>query len=79
MARPCGKKAALSCLWRTGNTRLFTATVLLALGPLISAVGTTFNTAGNAEEARNTPFCPSQEKFHAVVVLRGLRNISDAP
>ena len=26
----------------------------------------------------NTPFCPSQEKFHTVV-LRGLRNISEAP
>ena len=31
-----------------------------------------------AEEARNTPFCPSQEKFHTVV-LRGVRNISEAP
>jgi hypothetical protein len=30
------------------------------------------------EEAINTPFCPLQEKFHAFV-LRGLRNISEAP
>jgi hypothetical protein len=30
------------------------------------------------EEARNTPLCPSQEKFHTFV-LRGLRNISEAP
>jgi hypothetical protein len=28
-----------------------------------------------AEEAINTPFCPSQEKFHTVV----LRGISDTP
>jgi hypothetical protein len=37
-------------------------------------------TSGSSEldqEARNTPFCPSQEKFHTVV-LRGVRNISDA-
>ena len=33
--------------------------------------------AGRAlEEARNTPFCPSQGKFHTVV-LRGVRNISE--
>ena len=31
-----------------------------------------------AEEAINTPFCPSQEIFHTFV-LRGLRNISEAP
>ena len=31
-----------------------------------------------AEEAINTSFCPSQEKFHTFV-LRGLRNISEAP
>jgi hypothetical protein len=30
------------------------------------------------EEARHTPFCPLQEKFHTFV-LRGLRNISEAP
>ena len=30
------------------------------------------------EEARNAPFCPSQEKFHTVV-LQGVRNISEAP
>ena len=30
------------------------------------------------KEARNTPFCPSQEKFYSVV-LRGVRNISEAP
>jgi hypothetical protein len=30
------------------------------------------------EEAINTPFCPLQEKFHTFV-LRGLRNISEAP
>ena len=30
------------------------------------------------EEVRNTPFCPLQEKFHTFV-LRGLRNISEAP
>jgi hypothetical protein len=30
------------------------------------------------EEAINTPFCPSQEKFHTGV-LRGVRNISVAP
>jgi hypothetical protein len=29
-------------------------------------------------EARNTPFCPSQDKFHTVV-LRGVRNISETP
>ena len=31
-----------------------------------------------AKEARNTPLCPSQEKFHTGV-LRGLRNTSEAP
>jgi hypothetical protein len=31
-----------------------------------------------AQEAINTPFCPLQEKFHTFV-LRGLRNISEAP
>ena len=31
-----------------------------------------------AEEARNIQFCPLQEKFHTFV-LRGLRNISEAP
>ena len=31
-----------------------------------------------ATEAKNTLFCPSQEKFHTVV-SRGLRNISEAP
>jgi hypothetical protein len=31
-----------------------------------------------AEGAINTPFCPLQEKFHTFV-LRGLRNISEAP
>ena len=30
------------------------------------------------EEAMNAPFCPLQEKFH-IFVLRGLRNISEAP
>ena len=30
------------------------------------------------QEARNTPFCPSQGKSHTVV-LRGLGNISEAP
>ena len=30
------------------------------------------------EEAINTPFCPLQEKFNTFV-LRGLRNISEAP
>jgi hypothetical protein len=30
------------------------------------------------QEARNTPFCPLQEKFHTFVV-RGLSNISEAP
>jgi hypothetical protein len=30
------------------------------------------------EEAINTAFCPLQEKFHTFV-LRGLRNISEAP
>jgi hypothetical protein len=30
------------------------------------------------KEARNTPFCHSQEKFHTVV-LSGVRNISEAP
>ena len=29
-------------------------------------------------EARNTPFFPSQEKSHTVV-LRGVRNISEVP
>jgi hypothetical protein len=36
---------------------------------------------GEAEidkETRNTPFCPSHEKLHTVV-LPGLRNISEAP
>ena len=31
-----------------------------------------------AMQARNTAFCPSPEKFHTVV-LRGVRNISEAP
>ena len=30
------------------------------------------------KEARKSPFCPSQEKFHTVV-LGGVRNISEAP
>jgi ABC-type multidrug transport system ATPase subunit len=30
------------------------------------------------KESRNTPFCPSQERFHTVV-LRGVRNISESP
>jgi hypothetical protein len=30
------------------------------------------------EEVINTPFCPLQKKFHTFV-LRGLRNISEAP
>ena len=30
------------------------------------------------KEARNTRCCPSQEKFHTAV-LRGVRNISEAP
>ena len=34
--------------------------------------------AAGAEEVINTPFCPLQEKFHTFV-LRGLRNISEAP
>jgi hypothetical protein len=39
--------------------------------------------SGNAkvllhEEAINTPFCPVHEKFHTFV-LRGLKNISEAP
>jgi hypothetical protein len=33
---------------------------------------------GQSKEAINTPFCPLQEKFHTFV-LRGLRNISEAP
>ena len=33
---------------------------------------------GKHAEARNTRFCASQQKFHTVV-LRGARNISDAP
>ena len=33
---------------------------------------------GWAEEAINTPFCTLQEIFHTFV-LRGLRNISEAP
>jgi dienelactone hydrolase len=33
---------------------------------------------GDAEEAINRLFCPSHEKFHDFV-LRGLRNISEAP
>ena len=33
---------------------------------------------GAGEEAGNAPFCRSQEKFHTVV-LRGPRNISEAP
>ena len=33
--------------------------------------------AGAAQEVRNFLFCPSQEKFHTVV-LKGVRNISDA-
>ena len=32
----------------------------------------------NIQEARTTAFCPSQEKFDTVV-LRGVRNISEAP
>ena len=31
------------------------------------------------QEARNTPFSPSQEKFHTVVLLRGVRKNSEAP
>ena len=34
--------------------------------------------AAKVQEARNTLFCPSQEKFHTVV-LQGVRNISDTP
>ena len=34
--------------------------------------------SGEAEEAINTPFCPLREKTHTFV-LRGLRNISEAP
>ena len=30
------------------------------------------------KEARHTPFCPSREKFHTVVI-RGVTNISEAP
>ena len=30
------------------------------------------------QEVINTPFCPYQEKFHTFV-LRGVRNISEAP
>ena len=30
------------------------------------------------KEAKNTPFCPSQEEFHTGL-LRGLRNIYEAP
>ena len=39
-----------------------------------------YGTRGGAmtEEAINRLFCPSQEKFHTFV-LRGLRNISEAP
>ena len=29
------------------------------------------------QEARNSPFCPSQETFHTAVGLKGVRNISD--
>jgi hypothetical protein len=31
-------------------------------------------TTDTIQEARNTPFCPPQEKFHTVI-LRGVRNI----
>ena len=43
-------------------------------------MGSTAGTKSEApnKEARNTPFCPLQEKFHTVV-LRRLRNISEAP
>ena len=34
--------------------------------------------SARGEEAINTQFCSSTEKFHTVV-LRGLRNISEAP
>jgi hypothetical protein len=34
--------------------------------------------SGLGEEARNAPFCPSQEKFDTVV-LRAVKNISEAP
>jgi hypothetical protein len=39
----------------------------------LNADGTPMN-----QEAINRLFCPSQEKFHTFV-LRGLRNISEAP
>ena len=32
----------------------------------------------NTKEARNTPFCPSQEELHTVV-SRGVGNVSEAP
>jgi beta-galactosidase GanA len=43
--------------------------IILRLGPYV---------CGEIKEAINTPFCPSQEKFHTDV-LRGFRNISEAP
>ena len=43
-----------------------------------SMVGGTPEKAGGGKEAINTPFRPLQEKFHTFV-LRGLRNISEAP
>ena len=30
------------------------------------------------QEARNAPFCSAQEKFHTVVLLRGVGNVSAA-
>ena len=41
-----------------------------------SSIG--FSSIGEAQEARNTPFFPSQANFHTVG-LRGVRNISEAP
>jgi hypothetical protein len=43
------------------------------LAPMVVSAGD-----NEAEEAINCPFCPLQEKFHTFV-LRGLRNIPEAP
>ena len=45
---------------------------------LIDEILKFFGRITTVQEARTIPFCPSQKKFHTVV-LRGLRNISEAP
>ena len=50
--------------------------VVARLAELVDAVKNFASRFG--EEARNTSFCPSQEKFHTVF-LRGVRNIYEAP